>query len=229
MEQKKVLGALREAILMLDENLVVDRAEQVVENGLSAQALSVATEAIRVLGDKFQEGEIYLPELILAGETMQTCTAILAPHLQETQKTLVTGKVAMATCQGDIHDIGKNIVSMMLAVSGLEVLDLGVDVPAMDIIERARQYGARIIGLSSLMTTSIPQMMELMELLQAMDLRNKFYVVVGGGPVTKEHALAMKADGWAKDAAGAVKVCERLLESGQLPSIVPFTFEEVPR
>jgi methylmalonyl-CoA mutase cobalamin-binding domain/chain len=132
----------------------------------------------------------------------------------------------MATVKGDIHDIGKNIVCMMMSVSGLDVQDLGADVAPMEIVERAQQAEADIIGLSSLMTTSIPQMKEVIDLLEAMELRERFFVIVGGGPVTHDHAEQIGADGWARNAVGAVRICERLLSSGECPSKVEFACEE---
>jgi trimethylamine corrinoid protein len=226
MQETEVLDKLRSAILGLKEDRVVQVAQEIVERNLANEALPVATEAIRVIGDRFQEGEIFLPELILAGETMKKCMEVLAPHLHKGLKKRAAGKVAMATVKGDIHDIGKSIVCMMMSVSGLDVLDLGIDVPPMEIIQRAEQFGADVIGLSSLMTTSIPQMREVIDLLAAMGIRDKLFVVVGGGPVTQEHARTVGADGWAKNAVGAVRICERLLASGQRPPKVAFTFEE---
>ena len=227
MQETKVLDKLRSAILNFNKDSVSKITEEIVERNLSNEAIPVATEAIRVIGDRFQQGEIYLPQLILAGETMKMCMGVLSPHLAKGVKKKAAGKVVMATVKGDIHDIGKNIVCMMMAVSGLDVLDLGTDVTPMEIIERAEQFGAGIIGLSSLMTTSIPQMKEVVDILAAMGTRDKLFVIVGGGPVTQEHARTMRADGWAKNAVGAVRVCERLLASGQHPSKVAFTFEEV--
>jgi methylmalonyl-CoA mutase cobalamin-binding domain/chain len=226
MKGEKTLDAFRSAILDLDDERAVEAAREIVEHNLSDAAMPIATEAIRTIGDRFQEGEIFLPQLIMAGELMKSCMAVLSPHLGKGQLRAAAGKVVMATVKGDIHDIGKNIVCMMMSVSGLDVLDLGTDVAPMEIIQRAEQFGADIIGLSSLMTTSIPQMKEVIALLVAMKRRDKFFVIVGGGPVTREHARSMHADGWAKNAVGAVRVCERLLAAEQRPSQVEFTFEE---
>jgi methanogenic corrinoid protein MtbC1 len=215
MNHARVLEALRTAILETDEDKAVEASHEIVEKGLANEAISVAAEAIRKVGDRFQDGEIYLPELVLAGETMQEQYELATP-----------GKVVMATVKGDIHEIGKNIVCMMMSVSGLDVLDLGADVAPMDIVQRARQFNAGIIGLSSLMTTSIPQMKEVIDVLEAMELRDEYFVIVGGGPVTRGHAETIGADGWAKNAVGAIRICERLLSSGRRPSEVEFTFEE---
>jgi methanogenic corrinoid protein MtbC1 len=225
MKESEVLEALRRAILEMDKDEAIELSREITETNLANEALSVAAEAIREVGDRFQEGELYLPQLVLAGETMQACTALLAPHLEK-REVMTPGKVAMATVKGDIHDIGKNIVCMMMSVSGLDVLDLGADVAAMDIVQRAGQYGANIIGLSSLMTTSIPQMREVIDVLAAMGQRDRFFVIVGGGPVTRDHAQTIGADGWAKDAVGAVKICGRLLSSDEVPSEVEFTSGE---
>jgi methanogenic corrinoid protein MtbC1 len=225
MNHARVLEALRTAILETDEDKAVEASHEIVEKGLANEAISVAAEAIRKVGDRFQDGEIYLPELVLAGETMQACMEVLTPHLEQ-YELATPGKVVMATVKGDIHEIGKNIVCMMMSVSGLDVLDLGADVAPMDIVQRARQFNAGIIGLSSLMTTSIPQMKEVIDVLEAMELRDEYFVIVGGGPVTRGHAETIGADGWAKNAVGAIRICERLLSSGRRPSEVEFTFEE---
>jgi trimethylamine corrinoid protein len=225
MEESGMLEALRRAILEMDKDEAIQLSRRITRTNLANQALSVAADAIREVGDRFQEGELYLPQLVLAGETMRACTEQLAPHLEK-REVATPGRVAMATVKGDIHDIGKNIVSMMMSVSGLEVLDLGADVAAMDIVLRADQFGADIIGLSSLMTTSIPQMREVIDVLDALGKRRNFFVIVGGGPVTRDHAQGIGADGWAKDAVGAVRICERLLSSDRVPSEVEFTSGE---
>lgn len=226
MTKDDLLQTLRTAILEADADRVVEVAQDIVKSGVSvSEAVSVATKAVRAVGNRFQEGEIYLPELIIAAETMKRCMAVLTPHLEE-KEVRVAGKVVLATAKGDLHDIGKNLVGTMLRVSGFEIIDLGVDVPPMEIIDRAEETAAQIIALSSLMTTSLPYQEEVINLLGEMRLRNKFFVIVGGGPVTRQHAQEMGADGWAKNAVGAVRVCERLLSLPSGPPAAEFIFEE---
>ena len=226
MPKDDLLQALRAAVLETDVERAVEVAQEIVESDVSInEAISVATKAIREIGDRFGRGEIFLPELIIAAATMKGCMAVLTPHL-EAKETKAAAKIVLATMKGDIHEIGKNLVGIMLRVSGFEVIDLGVDVPPMEILDEAEETGAQIIGLSSLMTTSLPYQKETISLLEDMGLRNRFFVIVGGGPVTRQHAQDMGADGWAKNAAGAVRICERLLSLRSGPPAAEFVFEE---
>ncbi len=226
MPKEDLLQALRAAVLETDVERAVEVAQEIVESDVSInEAISVATKAIREIGDRFGRGEIFLPELIIAAGTMKGCMAVLTPHL-EAKETKAAAKIVLATMKGDIHEIGKNLVGIMLRVSGFEVIDLGVDVPPMEILDEAEETGAQIIGLSSLMTTSLPYQKETISLLEDMGLRNRFFVIVGGGPVTRQHAQDMGADGWAKNAAGAVRICERLLSLRSGPPAAEFVFEE---
>lgn len=226
MPKDNLLRALRVAVLETDVDRAVEVAQEIVESDVSInEAISVATKAIREIGDRFGRGEIWLPELMIAAETMKGCMAVLTPHL-EAKETKAAAKIILATMKGDIHEIGKNLVGTMLRVSGFEVIDLGVDVPPMEILDEAEETGAQIIGLSSLMTTSLPYQKEVIDLMEDMGLRNRFFVIVGGGPVTRQHAQDMGADGWAKNAAGAVRICERLLSLRSGPPAAEFVFEE---
>ncbi len=165
------------------------------------------------IGDRFSSLELFLPDMIRAADVVKAIHADLADVLQgEAAKVESAGKVVIGTVTGDIHDIGKNIVRTMLEVNGFAVVDLGVDVAAQDFIKRAREVNADIIALSSLMTTSIPYMEDVIELIKASEQdRSRFKVLVGGGPVTPEVAQQMGADGFGEDAADAVRQARRLL------------------
>jgi len=226
MPKDDLLQALRAAVLETDVDRAVEVAQEIIKSDIGVnEAISVATKAIREIGDRFGRGEIFLPELIIAAETMKGCMAVLTPHL-EAKEAKASAKIVLATVKGDIHEIGKNLVGTMLRVSGFKVVDLGVDVPPMEIIDKAEEAGAQIIGLSSLMTTSLPYQKEVIDLLNEMGLRDRFFVIVGGGPVTRQHAQDMGADGWAKNAAGAVRICERLLSLPSGPPAAEFVFKE---
>lgn len=168
------------------------------------------------VGKRFERFEYFLPELMLAGRALKSAMEIVKPVLLEKYADAADqarGKVVAATVQTDIHDIGKNIVSSMLTASGFEVTDMGVDVPIKSIIDKAEETGADIICLSALLTTSMPFMKDLIQLLEARNLREKYIVLVGGASVTDTWARAIGADGTAKNAADAVKLARDKVQS----------------
>lgn len=168
------------------------------------------------VGKRFERFEYFLPELMLAGRALKSAMEIVKPVLLEKYADAADqarGKVVAATVQTDIHDIGKNIVSSMLTAAGFEVTDMGVDVPIKSIIDKAEETGADIICLSALLTTSMPFMKDLIQLLEARNLREKYIVLVGGASVTDTWARAIGADGTAKNAADAVKLARDKVQS----------------
>jgi 5-methyltetrahydrofolate--homocysteine methyltransferase len=169
-----------------------------------------------VVGTRFESGEYFLPQLMLAGRALKAAMGIVEPVLQETYakeggSAGDTGVVVMATVQTDIHDIGKNIVSSMLTASGFTVHDLGVDVPIKTIIAKAQETNAQIIGMSALLTTSMPFMRDCVNLLEAMGDRGRFRIMVGGASVTPEFAEKIGADGTAPNAVKAVKLAQQFI------------------
>ncbi|MEM4474670.1 MAG: corrinoid protein [Candidatus Bathyarchaeia archaeon] len=204
---------LYEAIVSGDSNRARVAAEKIVNRGLDAlKAIDEAVRpAARLVGERFERLEVFLPELIASGDAMKAAIDVLVSAIK-TEKPVKVGKVVMATVEGDIHDIGKNIVCALLMANGFEVYDLGVNVPAYKIIEKAEEVNADIIGLSSLLTTSMEQQKILINLLKELGLRDKYFVMVGGAPVTREWAEEIGADGYGKDASEAVKVALQLLK-----------------
>ena len=168
-----------------------------------------------VVGKKFEKGEYFLPQLMLTGRALKAAMTVIEPVLKEhysaVGKSGDTGVVVIATVQTDIHDIGKNIVSSMLTASGFEVHDLGVDVPIKAIIAKAQEVSADIIGCSALLTTSMPFMRDLIDLLEAMGERNRFKVMVGGASVNPDFAVRIRSDGTAPNAVQAVQLAQRLI------------------
>lgn len=228
MSQEK-FEELRTAIIEGDDEETLRIAEDLMEEEAATlrEAVNVAIQSIRFVGDQFGEGEVFLPEMVLSAEAMQAFMNQIAPKLEElTGEARVTGKVALSTVKGDIHSIGKDIVATMLNASGIDVLDLGVDTSPMEVIQSAENAGAKIIGLSALMTTSMPYQKEVVELLNELNLRDKFWVILGGGPVTPDYAQNIGANGWAANAAGAVRLCERMFASQEKPSTAEFMTEE---
>ena len=213
---------LREAILEGDQEAAVAIGHQLVESEASLmEPVSIASDVIREVGDKFGAGEVFLPEMVLAAEAMQGFMDVVTPRLEEEAaggEAQDRGTVVIGTVQGDIHSIGKNIVVTMLSASGYEVVDLGVNVVPMEAIQAAESAGASFIGLSALMTTSMPYQKEVVDLLGELNQRDDFYVIVGGGPVTRDYADDINANGWAADAAAAVQVCDQLASGSTSPS-----------
>jgi corrinoid protein of di/trimethylamine methyltransferase len=165
---------------------------------------------VNTVGDSFACGQAFLPELVMAGEAMKAAIAVLEPEMKKTgAQRQILGKVVLATVEGDIHEIGKSLVGTMLTSSGFEVIDLGVDVSAGDILDKAEEIGADIIGLSALLTTTMVKQKEVIDEITRRGLKVK--VMVGGAPVTREWVQRIEADGYSEDAIGAVNVAKELV------------------
>jgi len=209
---------------------ILEKLVQAVQDGEAQEARALAQEAlaakleplsvvdaltqgIREVGDRFERMEIFLPEMMLAAQAMQKTLEILSPHLERQKEGREEkGRVVIGTVEGDIHEIGKNIVALLLRVNGFTVYDLGADVNALDFIKRAQELKADIIGASALMTTTMPGQREIIELLKDMGLRHRFHVAVGGTPVTQEWAEEIGANSWAENASKAVAILEKAME-----------------
>lgn len=166
--------------------------------------------AMREVGVRFEAGEYYVPEMLIAARAMQSGMAILKPHLQQEEKKS-SGRVVMGTVKGDLHDIGKNLVGLMLEGAGYEIIDLGVDVPAEEFVKKAMELKPDVIGMSALLTTTMPSMKTTLDALDAAGLRRGIKVIVGGAPVTETYAQQIEADCFALDASRAVNLVNDLL------------------
>ena len=211
-EERSLLDSLKEAIIALDEEQATAVAEKIVTTGIDpklAIRYAVANAAI-VVGERFDEGEYYLPQLVISGDIMDVVTKILEKNIPktETEKKKI---IVIGTVQADVHSIGKNLVATMLKSVGFNVVDLGVDVPSATFIDKAKDLNADMIALSSLLTTTMPYQREVIDDLVSMGLRDRFKVMIGGGPVTKAYADKIGADGFGRDAIEAVEVAKRLL------------------
>jgi len=164
-----------------------------------------------VVGRKFKANEMYIPEVLIAARAMHAAMDILKPLLAETG-VKSKGIAIIGTVQGDLHDIGKNLVSMMLEGAGFTVIDIGVDIPADKYVEAAKENKAQIVGLSALLTTTMPAMKEIIEALRKDPETKGVKVIIGGAPVTQEYADSIGADGYAADASSAVDISEELLK-----------------
>ncbi len=164
------------------------------------------------VGEKFSRLEIFLPDLIMSADVAKAVKDEIRAHLlNSSEKSESAGKVVIGTVQGDVHDIGKNIVATLLEVNGYEVLDLGNDVAPYNFIETAKRENVDIIALSSLLTTSMPYMVDVLKTLDGLGLRSKYKVIVGGGPVSAEWAESIGADGYSNDANEAVELCRKIM------------------
>ncbi len=166
------------------------------------------------VGELFSAGEAFLPELVMAGEAMKAAVNALEPEMAKRgEGRQILGTVVLGTIEGDIHDIGKSLVGTMLSVAGFKVFDLGVDVPVLTLVEKAREENADIIGVSALLTTTMVKQRDVVEALEDMGLRASIKVLVGGAPVNQAWADEIGADGYSEDAVGAVAVAKELLAS----------------
>ena len=206
-----VLDELREAVIDGQAKLAVAAAAQGLEQGVPAEVLlqDGLIAAMGEVGRLFEENEIYVPEMLVAARAMNATVAVLQPRLIE-HEVQSSGTVAIGTVQGDLHDIGKNLVAMMLKGSGFDVVDLGTDVPPERFIDAIRA-GADVVAMSALLTTTKTSMQDVVEAITVAGLRDQVRIIVGGAPITAKYAAQIGADGYAPDASKAVRKVRELL------------------
>jgi len=193
---------------------VKELTEQALAEGVAPDEIitKYLIPAMAEVGDRFERNEFYVPELLIAARAMQGALNILKPLLADTDLKPV-GRVVIGTVKGDLHDIGKNLVSMMLQGAGFEIIDLGVDVPPDKFVEVVRGGEVQVVALSALLTTTMPSMKTTIEALKAAGLRDRVKVIIGGAPVTQRYADEIGADGYAPDANSAVRKAKALLNA----------------
>ncbi len=174
-------------------------------------------EGMRIVGEDFRDGILFVPEVLMAANAMKAGMAILRPLLAETGAPKL-GKMVIGTVKGDIHDIGKNLVAMMMEGAGLEVVDLGINTSVETFLDAIENHRPDILGMSALLTTTMPYMKTVIEALKAKGIRNDVIVLVGGAPVNESFAEAIGADAYCRDAAMAVETARRFLTQGAPPS-----------
>ena len=204
------LKALADAIIKGDQNTAVEITRSALEEGTPAE--SVLNEGLvagmDVVGSRFKKNEVYIPEVLISARAMKMAMEILEPELAKAGVEPV-GRLVIGTVQGDLHDIGKNLVAMMLKGAGFEVIDIGVDVRPEKFIEQVKSTGAHLVGMSALLTTTMPGMEKTVTALREAGLPAK--VMIGGAPVTQDYADRIGADGYAPDSASAVDVAKGLV------------------
>jgi methanogenic corrinoid protein MtbC1 len=211
----ELLDDVRDAIVVVDQDRAVGLVNEANEKGVDPNAIlqEGIVAGMSILGEKFAKGEYFLLELSDGSKLATRLIDMVRPRL--TAGVAPTkGTIVMTTVNGDLHEIGKTLVSLMLTAAGYEVHDLGCDQPTMTVIDRAKGVNADMIGLSSLMLTTMPSQMEVIRYLRDMRLRDNFKVIIGGGPTSLGWADHIGADGWAPDAIEVVKVVNRLFGKG---------------
>lgn len=213
MKTEEILAKIYDAIIELDEAKTLEMVNMVLNEGLDAiEVISQAMSPAMVeVGKGFENGKMFLPELLLSADIYQAAMNILQPKILEAGGTVeALGKVVIGTVKGDIHAIGKNLVSTMLRTAGFEVHDLGIDVPPLTFVAQAEKFQADVIALSALLTTTMESQRVVIEALTVEGLRDRFKVIIGGAPVSRQWAEEIKADGYGKDAVQAVQVTKQL-------------------
>jgi 5-methyltetrahydrofolate--homocysteine methyltransferase len=201
---------LVKAIADMREEEALKLVKEMVEGGSEPMAiLDAAREAMGIVGQRYEEGTYFLPELLLAGEMLNQITDILKPALAKLPEIERHGKVVMGTVKGDIHDIGKNIVTFMLDVNGFDVLDLGVDIPPQKFVEAIGEFRPQVVGLSGFLALAYDAMKETVEAIKTAGLRDKVKIMIGGGQVSEQVREYTSADAYGQDAMAGVSLAKK--------------------
>jgi len=207
-----MLEELKKAVLEGEDEKAAELTQKALEAGIEPGRIlnEALVPAMEIVGKEYEDGKRYVPEMLISAEAMKAAMAVLRPKLVESGVKL-KGKVVIGTVEGDLHDIGKNLVAMMLEGAGFEVIDLGVEVTAERFVQAVKEHKPDVLGMSALLTTTMIHMPEVIEALKAAGLRERVKVIVGGAPITREYAEKIGADGYAPDAASAVELVKQLL------------------
>ena len=204
------LKALGEAVIKGDQNKALEITKAALAEGMAPGSIlkDGLIAGMNIIGERFKNNEVYIPEVLIAARAMKTAMEVLAPELVKAGVKPLA-KAAVGTVQGDLHDIGKNLVVMMLKGAGFEVVDLGVDVSPQKFVDKVKETKVQVVGLSALLTTTMPSMEKTIQALKAAGIAVK--TMIGGAPVTQAYADKIGADGYAPDAASAVDVAKKLV------------------
>ena len=216
MSEKKIIEDLKEAIIELNEVKAVEATKNLIAQGIDplVGVEKGLSSGMTIIGDKFNQGECFLPELIRAGNAFNAAIKVLEPEIMKRgEKQSQAGVVVLGTVTGDVHKIGKEILAMLLKTRGFVVHNLGEDVSLSTFVSKAEELNADIIGMSALLTTTMPAQKEVIDFLKEKGIRNNFLVMVGGGPVNQKWSDEIGADGYAETAEEAVQLALRLVET----------------
>jgi len=216
MSQEEIFNCMKESIVEGNVEEAGKLAGQSLKDGVDPRDSITKgfTPGIQKVGELWEEGEYFLPELVVAADAMKAALSILEPALKSNRSDHSKGTVVIGTVEGDIHDIGKSLVGAIMAANGFNVIDLGVDVPVQRFVDRAKEAGAQAIGMSALLTTTMINQKRVIEILEKEGIRKSFKVLVGGAPVTKEWAQRIGADDAPGDAFEAVSSLTGMLAEG---------------
>ena len=209
--KEQVIKDLSDGVVEMDEVKVIAAANRAVANRVDAyEAIEHGlSHGMERAGQLFEEEEYFVPELLICSDAMYAGLEILTPHIKAAEG-IEKRKIVIGVIEGDTHDIGKNLVKIMLETSGFEIIDLGRDVPALRFVEKAKEVNADVIAISTLMTTTMSGMAEVIHSLTEQGIRDRFKVIVGGGPISKGFAERIGADGYAVNASSAVKLVKQI-------------------
>lgn len=202
-----LLEDLGQAVFDMDEDTTVELTEEAIDEGLDPEVIlnDSLVPAMDEVGEEYEKGERYVPEMLLSAEAMKGAMKLLRPLLAESGVE-PAGIVVLGTVEGDLHDIGQNLVSMMLEGAGFEVINLGAETPAEEFVEAIKEHNANILGMSALLTTTMTHMPDVIEALEEEGIRDQVQIAIGGAPVSQDYADEIGADGYAADAAAAVNL-----------------------
>ena len=205
------LSAIQDALLTGDAEGVKNSVQEAVDRGVDADTIlnDGLISGMDIVGERMQTGEMFIPEVLMAAKSMSEAVEILKPFLKDGGRNKA-GHMVIGTVKGDLHDIGKNLVTMMVESAGFEVTDLGVDVAPETFVDAVREKNPNIVALSALLTTTMPMMQQTVDALAESGVRDQIKIIVGGAPVTQEFADRIGADGYAADAGGAGKLAKSL-------------------
>lgn len=211
-----MLADIAQALYEGRQQEVMDKIKAALDQGTDAEeVLNLGLlKGMELIGRDFKSGKMFVPEVLMAARTMHNATDLLRPHLAE-GAIKSSGSVVIGTVAGDLHDIGKNLVIMMLEAGGFQVVDLGVDVSAESFVEAVREHSANLLGMSALLTTTMPEMVKVIDALGEAGVRDKVRILVGGAPVTRDYASEIGADGYAPNASAALDLARELMESSK--------------
>jgi 5-methyltetrahydrofolate--homocysteine methyltransferase len=209
---EQLLTDIHQGIIEGNAKIVPQKVQEALDAGIAPEKIlnEAMIAAMSEVGRLYEQGEYFVPEMLISARAMKQGLAVLKPHLVSANVKPV-GKVVAGSIQGDLHDIGKNLVALMLEGAGFEIQDLGVDVSPQKFVEAVRLGGVNIIAMSALLTTTMPRMRDTVEALKAAGLRDKVKVIIGGAPITEAYAREIGADGYAPDASHAVALAKSLL------------------
>ncbi len=212
MSSQEILNNMVEAVLGMEEEKLEELVKKALSEGISADTILFdgLTRGLRELGEKFSAGELFIPHMMLGAEMVQKSIKVIEPKLAADESAEKKARVIIGTVEGDLHDLGKNLVVTMLSASGFEVIDLGRDVPNVEFVKKARELKPCILGMSALMTTTMIRQREVIEELRKEGIKNEVKVILGGAPISSEWAKDIGADAYGEDAIQAVAEAKKL-------------------